>query len=89
MRKGGGELKMNLYKLTQSEACGYDTYDSCIVAARTIEGAVKIHPDTYCEKCGDQSGSWAAGPESIHAEYVGKAAPGITQGVVLASFNAG
>lgn len=80
---------MNLYLLRQNENSGYDTYDSCVVAARTPDDAAQIHPSTYCEKCWDQSGSWASTPENVSVEYIGKAATGTVRGVVLASFNAG
>ena len=33
-----------LYLLTQKERTGYDTFDSCVVAAYSREDAVKIHP---------------------------------------------
>lgn len=42
-----------LYLLTQQERTGYDTFDSCVVAAYSREEAIKIHPflhrfDKYC-----------------------------------------
>lgn len=80
---------MNLYRLTQNENRGYDTYDACIVAARTLDDAAQIHPSAFCKKCWDQSGSWASTPENVNVEYIGKAATGIERGVILASFNAG
>ena len=33
-----------LYLLTQEEHKGYDTFDSCVVAAYSKDEAVKIHP---------------------------------------------
>ncbi len=80
---------MNLYKLTQTEVHGYGTYDSCVVAARTLEDAATVHPDIYCRKTWDQSGSWASCPDKVHAEYIGKAATGVERGVIVASFKAG
>ena len=35
---------MNLYLLTQEDASGYDTYDSCVVAAKNEEDAKQIVP---------------------------------------------
>lgn len=37
---------MKLFYLTQEESTGYDTYDSCVVAAETPAEAVRIHPAT-------------------------------------------
>jgi hypothetical protein len=42
---------MNLYKLTQKINNGYDTFDSCIVAAKNEDEARKIHP-------GDTARGW-------------------------------
>lgn len=36
---------MNLYLLTQNQVTGYDTYDSCVVAAESEDDAREIHPD--------------------------------------------
>lgn len=46
-------MLLQLYLLTQKERTGYDTFDSCIVAAFNEEDAKKIHPflhkfDWYC-----------------------------------------
>lgn len=48
---------MNLYLLEQEENCGYDTYDSCVVASPNEATAKTIHPSdsdpkTYVEKDG-------------------------------------
>ena len=40
------ETRMNLYLLTQNVCNGYDTYDSCVVAAETPEDAALIRPDS-------------------------------------------
>ena len=40
-------MRLNLYLLRQSKVTGYDTYDSAVVAAETVEDAVMIHPDKY------------------------------------------
>ena len=38
---------MNIYLLSQSEVDGYDTYDSCVVAAENEEDARQIHPSEF------------------------------------------
>ncbi len=36
---------MNLYLISQNVECGYDTYDSVVVAAESEDDARNIHPD--------------------------------------------
>ena len=92
---------MNLYLLTQDENNGYDTYDSCVVAADSPKDAVLIHPndevfgsDPMSKFEGWAKGTrrsydtWCSSPEQVKVKLVGVAAEGIT-GVVCASFNAG
>lgn len=38
---------MKLYKLTQNENTGYDTYDSAVVAAENEDDAKKNHPSRH------------------------------------------
>jgi hypothetical protein len=40
---------MELYLLSQTENVGYDTYDSCVVAASDPEEAVRTGPDEYAK----------------------------------------
>lgn len=79
------ELQMNLYLLTQDENKGYDTFDSCVVAAESLEAATRIHPR------GDwKSDTWASSPEKVTAVFIGVAASTIQEGeVICASFHAG
>jgi hypothetical protein len=78
---------MNLYYLSQDDERGYDTYDSCIVAAETEEEARLIRPG-YGD-WGERYGTWARKPEYVKVELIGTAVKGTRAGVVLASFNAG
>ena len=91
---------MNLYLLTQTVNCGYDTYDSCVVCAESAEEAKTYHPnsqdrwinnkwiypDTLSPEWGN--GSWAIF-ECVTATLIGSAVAGTKPGVVIASFNAG
>jgi hypothetical protein len=93
-------MGLNLYLLTQEDNNGYDTYDSCVVAAASPEDAVLIDPggDVWSAKTsqwksdlwshGLGSRTWAKSPASVKTKLVGVAAEGVT-GVVCASFNAG
>lgn len=76
---------MNLYRISQSQNRGYDTYDSAIVAARSPSAAREINPE---KEWGSSRTSWCATPEQVTVEYIGIAA-GTTSGVILSSFNAG
>ena len=87
---------MKLWLLSQNENNGYDTYDSCVVAAETESDAVRIHPYSRWLQEGDgllwedEFPTWAKTPQTVKAKYIGEAAEGITAGeVICASFNAG
>ena len=93
---------MNLYLLTQTERDGYDTYDSCVVAADSWQDAVLIDPrgqvygaardnpraSGWAKGAYESYGSWCSSPAAVKAEFIGTAAEGV-RGVVCASFNAG
>ena len=91
---------MKLYKLSQTENNGYDTYDSCVVAALSFEDAKLIHPDSIYKTEWDGKGwhipstdkyesndFWASTPDNVTAELIGITR--LERGVVIASFNAG
>jgi len=93
---------MNLYLLTQDSNNGYDTFDSCIVAAETKEEARVIHPNNYyiyrdwllfsLTDSGEEfeaiDYSWV-NPNKVKVQLIGKATEGTKKWVILASFNAG
>lgn len=81
---------MRLYLLTQDVARGYDTYDSCVVAAESPEDAATIHPRGYeLPLPWEYGGSWASNPSDVKVEFLGLALDHIKRGVICASFNAG
>jgi len=80
---------MNLYYLSQDDERGYDTYDSCIVAAESEEAARQIRPGGEWEDTYTYSSTWARKPERVKVELIGTAVEGTVAGIVLASFNAG
>ena len=75
---------MNLYKLTQYEKTGYDTYDSVVVAAESIDQAKNFNP----EGSWSYNHNWCSSPEHVSAEMIGTATEGTPEGIILASFNA-
>ncbi len=88
---------MKLWLLTQDEERGYDTFDSCVVAAPTEARAKAINPRGMIydiwksdgQNNFDFGGSWASNPSKVFAEYLGEAKEGTPMGVILSSFNAG
>ncbi len=73
---------MNLYLLSQNVNDGYDTYDSCVVAAESSDEARTITPSSGYKS------SWCS-PDEVVVKFIGNAAEGVKAGIVLASFNAG
>ena len=91
---------MNLYLLSQNDEQGYDTYDSCVVVAKSPAQACKIDPggDNYDNRDNERnswnpswfSRAWTKDPKKVKVTLIGKAASGMKENsVVIASFNAG
>lgn len=79
---------MKLWYIYQDANNGYDTYDSAVVAAETIEEARATHPSKY-GKWGENYPSWADRPDQVGARLIGVAEANVSAGVICASFNAG
>jgi len=94
------EKTLSLFLIYQNENNDYDTYDSAIVVAYTIDEARDINPKgkkktiretikTHDYAWGTPLNYWAE-YEHIHAEYIGIADITLKhRAVVCASFNAG
>lgn len=82
---------MNIYKISQDENYGYDTYDAAIVIAEKETEARKILPGGESDKWEDngQVTGWASDPKKVKVELIGKAIKSLGKGVILASFKAG
>lgn len=83
---------MRLWRISQSENTGYDTFDAAVVAAWSEEDARGIHPYSSIFPDDDHWGSrgiWASKPENVKVELLGNAKEGVARGVIVASFNAG
>ena len=82
---------MNLYLLEQDENRGYDTYDSCVISARSDTDARKIHPSPWirADDVWAYSDGWASSPENVRVTLIGTAVDSEFSGVILSSFNAG
>jgi hypothetical protein len=79
---------MKIYRLTQSENIGYDTYDTIIVVASTEEKAKQITPNSD-SGFSDVWGSWASSPDKVTAELIGTTTLFKAGTILCASFNAG
>ena len=82
-----------LYLISQRVKRGYDTYDSAVVVASSLEEAKMIHPngDLVNNILEDGNyGSWANTADQVSAEYLGvyRGDLGLNS-VICASFNAG
>lgn len=80
---------MKLYLLSQDVNKGYDTFDSCVVAANNPEDAVTIHPRGKDYIVGDDGDYAWCSVEDVKCELVGTAIRGTERGVICSSFNAG
>lgn len=81
---------MKLWRISQTERDGYDTYDSAVVAAPDEEAARLTHPEGETGwKDGFRGYLWCPKPQDVKVELIGEAAPGVEPGVICASFNAG
>lgn len=85
---------MKLWLISQKINNGYDTWDSAVVAAETIEEARKINPNgQYYDNAEDEwrYRGWAK-PEDVAAVEIGIVAEGYiipNDRIVCSSFNAG
>jgi|WetSurMetagenome_2_1015567.scaffolds.fasta_scaffold67863_3 hypothetical protein len=80
---------LKLYLLTQDEEIGYDTFDSCIVAAKDENEAKQYHPSGRLNDREDNWGDWPTNKDVITCIEIGKANKEQQVGVIIASFNAG
>jgi hypothetical protein len=89
-------MKLKLYLLTQNDNTDYDTYDSCVVVAKSEDDARKIHPygDVYSDisKFNEWQyyTTWTKNPEKVSVQYLGVADKSLKENeVICSSFNAG
>jgi len=82
--------KQYLWLVQQRYNIGYDTYDGFVCVAPTKEVAQQMLPSSWPE----EDAKWArdtewAPVEQVFVTLLGTAAPGMEQGIILTSFNAG
>jgi hypothetical protein len=80
---------IKLWRLTQKENNGYDTFDSMVVAAETELIARMTHPSGKFRPRSPYD-VWASRPENVTVEYIGVSDRSFENGeIIVASFNAG
>ncbi len=79
---------MYLWKISQTENNGYDTYNAAVVAAETEDEARMIHPSGHSLANGDPYYVWVKDPLLVRCELIGTAVENGPR-VILASFCAG
>ena len=86
---------MKLWLIKQKERTGWDTFDSCVVAAETADIARTVHPNDNPQYQSFEAGwcwyddSWASSSRNVTCWLLGQAIEGTKTGLILASFNAG
>ena len=80
---------MKIYKVSQDENDGYDTYNSFVCYAEDEDTARNTHPDGR-ENIEDRSYVWTK-PEFVKVEYLGESNQIFRKNreIICASFNAG
>ena len=84
---------MKLFKISQTQNNGYDTFSDAVVCAANESIARYINPSNgelmTVDNWNDGHGSWCLSPNCIIVEYLGEAAESCKEGLILASFHAG
>ena len=81
---------LKLYRISQNENDGWDTYDSAVVAAYGPDEAAAMNPGGKWEE-NNIYNCWASKPDNVTVEYIGDAFPDrfSEPQFIISSFNAG
>ena len=83
---------MKLYRISQTENIGYDSYDSAVVLAKNFIDAKNTNPRTGQQmRMRDWVDNyyWCSKLENVQVEYLGDAKYDQSDPIIVASFNAG
>lgn len=84
---------MKLYKLTQNDCKGYDTYSAMLVSAENEEEAKRFHPFSFGRNIDNidfwGNWGWAKRVENVITEYLGNCKPEEISRIIMVSFNKG
>jgi len=84
--------RMKLYRISQTENIGYDSYDSAVVLAKNFIDAKNTNPRTGQQmRMRDWVDNyyWCSKLEDVKVEYLGEAKYEQEDPIIVASFNAG
>ena len=85
--------RKSIYKISQSEYDGYDSYDSAIVIAISPFRARNTCPwsgEQMTNECwSNNTGKWATSIDNVECVEIGTAILSLPSGLVLSSYNAG
>ena len=84
-----GVKTMKLWRISQHENGGYDTYDNAVVAAETEGQARLTHPGDMIWNGETRDYDTWCSAKHVKVELIGEAVEGTEAGVICASFNAG
>jgi len=80
---------ISLWKVSQTENNGWDTFDSMVVAAECELDARNVHPGTGWQR-DNRFGTWASSPDKVTVEFIGNSTRKFKNGeIIVSSFNAG
>ena len=82
-------LKLYLLKnpRLRVDHASYEYYDAIVVVAASESEARQIHPDDNWNVEHSFEDVWALSLDQVQVTYLGEAAPELTDGIVLKSFN--
>lgn len=84
---------MNIYRISQTQNGGYDTYDSAVVCAPSEDVARNMNPSNgavmTAKEWDNPFGTWCSRPDQVTVQLIGTANDSQHQGIVCSSFNAG
>ena len=87
------EVKINIYKISQTENNDYETFDSMVVVAANEEEARLILPSEYdtWEDMSERGSNWCSSPDKVTVKYLGEylGEDMYVRGIILTSYNAG
>jgi hypothetical protein len=86
----GWSKTMNIYKVERRDSVSYDEYAGFVVVAASESEARTTNPEVdpkYSDR--DRLRFWPVDPADLVVTELGQANPGVTPGLVMASFKAG
>lgn len=84
---------MKIFRVSQSDNNGYDTFDSFVCYANSEDEARNMRPDIiggYLDEWNDDNNyGWASSSDLVEVEFIGENPDVKQKEMILSSFNAG